>query len=310
MWQVFIPAFLMLVFVVPRQGFAADSWLDRPITNWNREGSSLPRLPRPPADADNLPTADRCREQVRQPASPGENAVARNGWMIYGPVETNGMTTVFLAMSAADGMCRPLGYQAFVYVEGRYAGTLSPTAMDSRTDGALTSVHLASSTSLVAEFARYSATDALCCPSANSAVQYRIRYDEVPDLVATGVKTVATSHVSERSSPSLFGRRWVLREMGGQRMSAGKPFIEFDERSRRVSGDSGCNRFSGGFEVSGTSLKFSRLVSTKRACLAEEANRLEMGFLRALEDVTRFEAQEKVLRLFAGGNQRLMFAAK
>lgn len=78
----------------------------------------------------------------------------------------------------------------------------------------------------------------------------------------------------------------------------------------RVSGDSGCNRFSGEFEVSGTSLKVSRLMSTKRACLAEEANRLEMNFLRALESITRFEAQQNVLRLFAGDNPNLVFAAK
>jgi heat shock protein HslJ len=93
-------------------------------------------------------------------------------------------------------------------------------------------------------------------------------------------------------------------------MSAGKPFLEFDEKSQRVSGDSGCNRFSGTFELSGTSLKFSRLMSTKRACLAEEVNRLEMNFLQALENITRFEAQQNVLRLFAGDNQSLVFQAR
>jgi heat shock protein HslJ len=310
--KIFLPALALLVFGAPVRTCAADSWLDRPLTNWNREGSNLPRLPRPTQDAGGSPIADRCREQIRQPASDGEKAVTRIGWMVYGPIESKESTTVFLALSSVDGMCRPLGYQAFVYSEGRYAGTLSPAAMNSRMDGSLSKIRLLSPTNLVAEFVRYSASDALCCPSRISTVQYRLKQDEVPQLVATGVKTAATRQASAPpgNSASLFGKRWVLTEMGGKQMSAAKPYIEFEEKSRRVSGDSGCNRFSGPFEMSGTSLKLSRLISTRRACLAGEANRIETSFLQALEKVTRFEAQQNVLRLFAGDNPSLVFVAK
>jgi heat shock protein HslJ len=311
-WRLIIPALAALALAAPAQTYAADSWLDQSLTSWNREGTSLPQLPRAPAGAGDSPTVSRCREQMRQPASEDEQAVARNGWTVYGPVETNGKTTVSLAMSAVDGMCRPLGHQAFVYSEGKYAGTLSPAPMNSRSDGALTGVRLVSPTSLIAEFARYSASDPLCCPSAISTVQYRIGNDEVPALVATGVQTVATSQATAPpgDSASLFGRRWVLTEIGGQRMSSDKPWLEFEEKSRRVSGDSGCNRVSGALEVSGTTLKFSRMISTRRACLDDEANRLETNFLRGLEKITRFEMQQNVLRLFAGDNPSLVFAAK
>ncbi len=33
---------------------------------------------------------------------------------------------VVLGRSGVDGMCRPLGYQGFVFVGGRFAGTLAP----------------------------------------------------------------------------------------------------------------------------------------------------------------------------------------
>ena len=75
--------------------------------------------------------------------------------MLYGSVQSYGLTRVVTAMSGVDGMCRPLGYQAFIYWEGRYAGTLSPTPMNSRTDGAITNIRLVSGTRIFAEFARY-----------------------------------------------------------------------------------------------------------------------------------------------------------
>ena len=46
-------------------------------------------------------------------------------------------------MSNADGMCRPLGYQFFLFVGDDFAGTLSPAPMDSRTDGGLSDLQLA-----------------------------------------------------------------------------------------------------------------------------------------------------------------------
>lgn len=63
--------------------------------------------------------------------------MVRKDWTLYGQVYSYETTKVFTAMAGADGMCRPLGYQAFVYSEGRYAGTLSPVPIDSRTNSSL-----------------------------------------------------------------------------------------------------------------------------------------------------------------------------
>ena len=296
---------------------AVDSWLDRSLANWNRQGPGLPSLPRPPAPAGDSPLANRCRDQVRQPASAAERTVVRRGWTLFGPVQSYATTTVFTAMAGVDGMCRPLGYQAFVYAAGRYAGTLSPVPMDSRTDSSLANIRLISSTTITAEFARYSESDPLCCPSKTSTVNYRVRNLGTPDVMAVAVTTEAPCPASEPAPggndndvTSLFGKRWVLTAIGEQRLSADKPYIEFDQQQRRVSGDGGCNRFSGGFEINGTSLRLTRLISTKRACLAAEANRLETRFLQLLGETTRFEVQGRTLRLYAGDRQLLVFTSQ
>lgn len=292
------------------------SWLDRSLSNWNRDGQNLPIFPEPPRR--NYPEPEnRCLNQIRQPASAAERAVVRKGWKLYGAVQSYGLTTVLTASAGFDGMCRPMGYQAFVYSEGRYAGTLSPVPMNSRTDGSLTRVYLIRSTSIAGEFARYRDSDPLCCPSKMSTVEYRVRNDEIPDLMAVNVTTRPTGEMPEQTGQGvsdqrslLVGKRWVLRAIEEGSVSTDKLYIEFDGEQNRVSGDSGCNRFFGGVQITGTALKISKLGSTKRACLAEAANRLEAQFLRTLEKVTRFSMAGNELRLFSGDTAVLFFVSK
>lgn len=295
-----------------------DSWLNRPLVNWNRSAASFPRLPRPPAMEGEPATVRRCRETVRQPARAADRSLVRRGWTLYGPVQSFGTTMIVTAMASVDGMCRPLGYQAFVYVEGRYAGTLSPIAMNSRTDGSLTDIRLVSPTRITAEFARYAASDPLCCPSRTSAVLYNIRPDEIPELTPTNVATRATCQTSgsegaegssNTAATSLFGRRWMLTEIQGSTVRTGEPYIEFDREQGRLSGNGGCNRFSGVYEITGATMRLSRIISTKRACLDDEANRIETTFLQLLETTTRFEIQAGTLRLYAGERPTLAFTS-
>lgn len=292
-------------------------WLDQPLTNWNRPEGNLPSLPSPLAR--ERPTDNRCAAQIRPPASPAETALVRRGWRLYGATQSYGLTTVVTALSGFDGMCRPLGFQAFVYWEGRYAGTLSPTLMNSRTDGAMVALRLVSETNFVLDFARYAATDPLCCPSKLASVSYALVRDDVPSLTATRVDTVVmcqgnTSEGSQASDsrPSSFAliasKRWTLAEIAGQRLRENQPTLEFDAQARRVSGDSGCNRFSGSFEVNGSTLKLSQLVSTRRACLSAKASQLEANFLGLLEATTRFELAGGQLRLYSDKGLTLVFS--
>ncbi len=152
--------------------FAQTSWLDRPFDrNWNTGNGVVPTAPRPTGDS---PSSARCKTSIRTPDSVIDRAVTRAGWTLVGPAQSYGNVTVVQAFASVDGMCRPLQHNAFVFTGTRYAGSLSPSVMDSRSDGSITRVFLLNATRIVAEFARYAANDPLCCPSQTSSVQYSI----------------------------------------------------------------------------------------------------------------------------------------
>jgi len=85
-------------------------------------------------------------------------------------------------------MCRPLGFNEFVFVDGNFAGTISPDLMDSRADGVGDVRAFAVKDSIAAEFQRYAPTDPLCCPSSTQTVFYGVtRSPAGPVLVAQSV---------------------------------------------------------------------------------------------------------------------------
>jgi hypothetical protein len=93
-----------------------------------------------------------------------------------------------MALTTVDGMCRPMGFQAFVFVGGKLAGTVSPQPMDSRTDGSAAPIHLTTASTLTVGFSRYTPADALCCPSKRQIVTYTIeRHGPRPLLVPRSV---------------------------------------------------------------------------------------------------------------------------
>lgn len=291
---------------------AESGWLDRQPVNWNRRMGGLPR----PVSSLGEPTVrSRCRDLSREPESPAERALVRSGWMLYGSVQSYGLTRIVTAMSGIDGMCRPLGYHAFVYWEGRYAGTLSPAAMDSRTDGSLVNIRLVSPTRIVGEFARYRASDPRCCPTRISHVTYEVSRDDSPLVTPISINTwpVGTPSEGPDAEPdrddagTLFGRRWMLTEIDSVAIRSAKPYIEFERESNRFSGDSGCNRISGRFERQGRNLRLSQVISTKRACLDTGDQLTETDFLRRLEQVNRFQIDGDVLRLLADRVPMLTF---
>lgn len=291
------------------------TWLDQPLTNWNRPTSEFPQLPQP------LPPSNisQCVSQIRQPSLDAERAVVAKGWKLFGPLQTYDSTQLFLATSGFDGMCRPMGFQAFVYVEGRYAGTLSPVLMDSRSDGVIYTPYLANGTEINVEFARYRSTDPLCCPSGKSFVTFKIRPDEVPDLIATSVTTTQNNSDNAPPTPtpamSLAGPKWYLQAIGSQVISPEQvknnpPYVEFNASEKRYFGSGGCNRFTGGFSGTGTTLKLGPAASTKMACVQGNVQELENKFFQAMDSVTRYEIQGNTLKLYAQDQVALVLQAR
>jgi heat shock protein HslJ len=66
-----------------------------------------------------------------------------------------------------------------------------------------------------------------------------------------------------------------------------------------VSGNAGCNQYSGTFSQKGNDLSFGPAALTRMACPPARMD-LETGFTRALAAVTRYDMAEGKLRLFIG----------
>jgi hypothetical protein len=147
-------------------------WLDAPLKNWNTPKAQIPSAPAPIAVWPDDPS---CSRNVRSPRTVEDHAVRAAGWfLIVGSAYSDKDTTLIRANTAVDGMCRPLGYQVFVFVDGVFAGTLSPVPMHSRADGALVRAEPLDDHNIVARYSRYAASDPLCCPSRTSTVTFRI----------------------------------------------------------------------------------------------------------------------------------------
>ena len=148
------------------------SWLDEPKpVSWNKPGLRIPDAP--PASENVDP---RCRDLARPPQSDEDKRVHDLGWDLVGAYQGGWQILVLRGTAGYDGMCRPRQYQDFVFVGGVFAGTLSPGPMDSRTDGSLIGVSLESSSRLTADYARFAATDPLCCPSRITTVVFDIAH--------------------------------------------------------------------------------------------------------------------------------------
>jgi hypothetical protein len=160
-WATALATALVLLLAATAQAQGV-SWLDGPLQGWNRAGAAVPAAPRQEVAPQQV-----CRDRERPAAGPEEAQVAAAGWRLeeYWPAQRRGGLVVVIATAGYDGMCRPNDYNAFAFVDGRFAGSLAPQPMFSRTDGAMQQADIGSRGAVQATFTRYAPTDPLCCPS-------------------------------------------------------------------------------------------------------------------------------------------------
>jgi hypothetical protein len=181
---------LLVVLTVAGAQLPEGSWLDRPLTNWNAAAASVPRASL--EESARAALVLRCALTVLR-ETPAQRALADAGWIPF----LNGDQALVRddleivgGMSEADGMCRPMRYNLFVFVTSRFAGTLSPEPMFSRLDASSGAVRILDTDTIRAEFARYTDKDALCCPTARVTVRFRIdRTARVPLVEPVDVRT-------------------------------------------------------------------------------------------------------------------------
>jgi heat shock protein HslJ len=120
----------------------------------------------------------------------------------------------------------------------------------------------------------------------------RARRGLVAATIATGflLASMGTAHAGDTGG-ALRGPEgdWRTSTMGV------KQTITFDAKGK-VYGDSGCNRFTGGYKVKGDRITIGPLASTMMFC--EGKMDAEAAFLNKLQNVVAYKATDAKLKLF------------
>ncbi|MFM9905627.1 MAG: LppP/LprE family lipoprotein [Pyrinomonadaceae bacterium] len=169
------PAALIVVFAIvlfaASNSFSQGAWLDaKKVVNWNKASAAVPTT-----KTDKSQLSQCGGDGVRSPTLAVDKLLTAKGWLLVDAAQVWGDVTVVMAASGFDGMCRPEGYNVFVFVGTKFAGTLSPKPMGARSDGGLVMANLNSAASVYAEYSRFSDSDALCCPSRTSSMSFEIK---------------------------------------------------------------------------------------------------------------------------------------
>ena len=129
----------------------------------------------------------------------------------------------------------------------------------------------------------------------------------IPALLAAN----CTVHRKSVRDPSLTRGEWHAIEIDGRAAIpadvARRPSLQFVPDSNRVTGSTGCNRFTGPYTVSGSLLTFGTMAMTRMACLDSALDHQETAFAAALGTSTRYAIVADTLRLFSGSAMRLQF---
>jgi heat shock protein HslJ len=129
--------------------------------------------------------------------------------------------------------------------------------------------------------------------------------------LCVSVVSTACAGRTRTAAGSIAANEWHLVEISGTAAiptdEARRPTLHFSADSARASGNGGCNSYGGTAVISGRSIKVSRLISTKRACIDQAMNEQETRFLSALEAVDRYAISGDTLRLYRGPDMSLRF---
>lgn len=290
-------AAILLAGAHPAPAAQAASWLDQAApAGWNTPGLAVPVAVRDP----NAPVDPRCADQYRSPSkSRADRAVVKAGWSLVGPLQVFGDTELVTAASGADGMCRPLGFQAFVFKGGKFIGTLSPRPMDSRTDGMAGTILLVAPDRLHVEYARYADRDPLCCPSATTSVTFAIHGTGKTAVVEPADARTQPGQASDRSLTNTY---WKLVLLGGRAVAVAEgsrePHLILRIDGRTLAGSGGCNSLNGSYKLDGAALTFGPVATTKMMCAG--AMDQEQAFLQALGGVRGWRVDGDRLELLDG----------
>lgn len=92
---------------------------------------------------------------------------------------------------------------------------------------------------------------------------------------------------------------WKVMTLGGMTLPA-EANVSLAFAAPKVSGNAGCNGFSGSYSQTGNGLTFGPAAMTRKAC-APQLMDIETGFSTALTSITRFDlGADGILKLYVG----------
>jgi len=112
-------------------------------------------------------------------------------------------------------------------------------------------------------------------------------------------KSVQTTTNINQNTSNIVEKRWKLIELNGKELKTEgqtpEIFFILNNKDNRVTGNGGCNSFSGSYTLSeGNRISFSALVSTMMACMNME---IETQFYKVLEAVDNYTVKDNILSL-------------
>lgn len=283
--------------------FGQSDWLDiKPLPNWNSRSRAI-------LQTEKMSSGElaQCGKFVRQPTLAADKLLAKYGWTLVGAAQVYGKTTVVTTASGFDGMCRPRGLIARVFVGNRVAGTLSPGPTDSRTDGSLVNVKMTSETTLTAEYVRYRASDALCCPWKTEAVTFVIKPDGANFLLTPESETQSGLIENQASDATLKNTVWRLQSLetptGMTKVDKPENYqIEF-KADGNIGLKADCNGGGGSYTAEGGSISVKKIFTTFIFC---GENSLDKRFLRGLEMARTYRVEGNNLLIEGAGDNGTM----
>jgi heat shock protein HslJ len=101
------------------------------------------------------------------------------------------------------------------------------------------------------------------------------------------------------SAPELAGTHWVVTSIDGKLPLGGPELVADFGSDGRISGDAGCNSFSGPYIQSGSSVTFGELLTSRRACTETARQRQETHLLAILQGESTMRMRRNRLTLRA-----------
>ncbi|MBA3469117.1 MAG: META domain-containing protein [Herpetosiphonaceae bacterium] len=110
---------------------------------------------------------------------------------------------------------------------------------------------------------------------------------------------------STPATANLLTGQWQLSALAGQPPLGTTPLTLSVAENGMASGNGGCNQFSSTITLTESTIAFTPIIATRRACADPSLNNQEAAYLAALESARSFQIDGATLRLLDAQNTPL-----